>query len=117
MLIKTYVLENVEWKKYKRDRKNIIKALIKSLGKVLKKGGVIEGKPGLDFNELEDGVHEFRRTVRWLSIYPSSLGGMCRLSGVDNIDPSVKEFLRFASFICSSACHISITYFSWSLEA
>jgi len=92
------VLENVEWKKYKRDRKNIIKALIKSLGKVLKKGGIIEGKPGLDFNELEDGVHEFRRTVRWLSIYPSSLGGLCRLSGVDKINPSVKEFLRFASF-------------------
>ena len=81
-----------------RCRKDIIKALIDSLEKVLKKGGATEGKPGLDFNELEDGVHEFRRTVRWLSIYPASLGGMCRLSGVDNIDPSVKEFLRFASF-------------------
>lgn len=92
------ILENVEWKKYKRDRKNIIKSLIRSLEKVLKKGGVTEGESGLDFNELEDGVHEFRRTVRWISIYPSSLGGMCRLSSIDNIDPSVKEFLRFASF-------------------
>lgn len=92
------ILENIKWKKYKRDRKNIIKALIDSLEKVLKKGGVADGEPGLDFNELEDGVHEFRRTVRWISIYPSSLGGMCRLSDVDHIDTSVKEFLRFASF-------------------
>ena len=91
-------LQNIGWKKYKRDRKNIINALIDGLEKVLKKGGVTEGKPGLDFNELEDGVHEFRRTVRWLSIYPASLGGMCRLSNEDKINPSVAKYLAFATF-------------------
>ena len=91
-------LQNIGWKKYKRDRKNIINALIDSLEKVLKKGGVTEGEEGLDFNELEDGVHEFRRTVRWLSIYPASLGGMCRLSNEDKINPSVAKYLAFATF-------------------
>jgi len=91
-------LQNIGWKKYKRDRKNIINALIDGLEKVLKKGGVTEGEEGLDFNELEDGVHEFRRTVRWLSIYPASLGGMCRLSNEDKINPSVAKYLAFATF-------------------
>ena len=91
-------LQNIEWKKYKCDRKNVINALIDSLEKILKKGGVTEGKKGLDFNKLEDGVHEFRRTVRWFSIYLISLGGLCRLSNEDNIDSSLEKYLQFAIF-------------------
>jgi len=85
-------LEDVDWKKYRKDREGIIEALSEAAEKALKKGGGIPGEEGLDFAELEDGVHEFRRTVRWICIYLASLGGLCRIVGKDSLAADLSEY-------------------------
>lgn len=41
----------------------------------------------LDLTQIEDGIHEFRRDIRWLSIYASALRGKVILSNNPEIDP------------------------------
>lgn len=44
------------------------------------------------FNKLEEEVHEFRRKIRWLSIYPKSLNGSIQLSGKIEDFPELKNY-------------------------
>lgn len=46
----------------------------------------------LDLSQIEDGIHEFRRDIRWLSIYASSLRGKVVLSNNEETD-SFQEFI------------------------
>jgi hypothetical protein len=41
----------------------------------------------LDLSHIEDGIHEFRRDIRWLSIYASALRGKVILSNNEETDP------------------------------
>ena len=87
-------LADIKWKKAKKDRKGILSFLVETLDKVIDKGGHGDPAKALNFSQLEDGVHEFRRTVRWMSIYPQALGGLCELTnnGPDALDTSLSAY-------------------------
>ena len=46
----------------------------------------------LDLTLLEDGIHEFRRSVRWLSIYAQCLNGLIQLQD-DNLQSTLLHYL------------------------
>lgn len=69
-------LEEADWKKEKDDIKGIHKFYITAINKIL---GFINEKD-FHFTHLENEVHEFRRMIRWLSIYPQALRGCIQLS-------------------------------------
>jgi hypothetical protein len=79
-------LEAVVWRRASKDRAKILKFFNKELQKVVTKS------TDLDFENLEDGVHEFRRTARWISIYAQSLGGLMRLAGQDSLAADLSEY-------------------------
>jgi hypothetical protein len=54
----------------------------------------IENKE-LDLDDIELGVHEFRRKLRWLSIYASALVGKIMFSNNDSQDPLNKYITKF----------------------
>lgn len=45
------------------------------------------------FTELESQVHELRRKLRWLSIYPQALGGCIQLTETPSYDKDVAKYL------------------------
>lgn len=45
------------------------------------------------FTELETQVHELRRRIRWLSIYPQALQGAIQLTKTSSRDKNVKKYL------------------------
>lgn len=45
------------------------------------------------FTELESQVHELRRKLRWLSIYPQTLQGAIQLTKTSSRDKNVKKYL------------------------
>ena len=79
-------LDTVEWRKASKDRNKILKFFCKQLLKLEAKSHT------LDFDELELGVHEFRRNIRWISIYAQALGGLCQLTGQDTLDSSLSAY-------------------------
>ncbi|MFH1811124.1 MAG: hypothetical protein ABIJ09_20455 [Pseudomonadota bacterium] len=58
---------HTDWKKGDGDRKAIRKALGRQLDEV--------AAGGLDMNELQEGLHELRRQLRWVPIYGMALKG------------------------------------------
>ncbi len=85
-------LDQVDWKKYSKDRKGVLSCLADAAEKVTEKGGGMPGEEGLDFHDLEYGVHEYRRTIRWMCIYLPALGGLCRIVGKDRLAPDLAEY-------------------------
>jgi hypothetical protein len=47
----------------------------------------------LEFKNVETEVHELRRKLRWLSIYPQGLQGVVQLSDNDSTESSLKKYL------------------------
>lgn len=64
-------IEETEWASKKSDRKHVLKAF-KNLFKEIR-------NKEYDMTELEDGLHEFRRDVRWIPIYLRSFPDLFRL--------------------------------------
>jgi len=69
-------LEEAEWLKEKDDIKGIHKFYIAAINKILE----FINEKDFHFIDLENEVHEFRRMIRWLSIYPQALRGCIQLS-------------------------------------
>jgi hypothetical protein len=46
-----------------------------------------------NFDDMESDVHELRRKVRWLSIYPQALNGVIQLSGTKAVPAAFKKYL------------------------
>ena len=46
-----------------------------------------------EFTDVELGVHELRRKIRWLSIYPHALQGVVKLQATKPIAPALKKYL------------------------
>lgn len=46
----------------------------------------------IDMRKLEEGVHEFRRKLRWISIYATVLEGGIQLRNVPAIDPHIQAY-------------------------
>jgi hypothetical protein len=49
-------------------------------------------KGKLDISKLEEGVHEFRRKLRWVSIYAQVLNGMVQLRHVKVFDKAMEKY-------------------------
>lgn len=66
------VLDDADFVSEKKERKLVAEYFVEQARSLQKK---LE-ENAFDFTQLEDGVHEVRRKVRWLSILPASLDGL-----------------------------------------
>ncbi len=73
----TGILTAAKWQKPKKYRRN----LIRFLRRVARKIADEIRKDRIDFNDIEHGLHEFRRNIRWISIYAHALGGIIQVEG------------------------------------
>ncbi|GEM_PF-422082 len=46
----------------------------------------------IDLRKIEDGLHEFRRKLRWISIYATVLEGGVQLRNVPALDPNIESY-------------------------
>lgn len=76
-------LGKAEWQSEKEDVKSIQAYYITAINKILE---FINEKDFL-FTNVEDDVHELRRKLRWLSIYPQALRGCIQLSNSKTVTP------------------------------
>ncbi len=81
-------LKNADWLKPNDERKAIAKAIAKEI-KNIKKDYKSEE---LNFKDLEAGVHEFRRQIRWISIYAQALDGLIQLKP-DDLSKKLSTYL------------------------
>jgi hypothetical protein len=79
-------LDEVKWLDEKNDTIAILDVYHDDIKKVVKK----YKRKNIEFCDIENGVHEFRREIRWLSIYPQALRGLMQLKS--NVEPP--EFLK-----------------------
>ena len=69
-------LVKADWQNEKEDIKSIQAYYITAINKILE----FINEKDFHFTNVEDDVHEFRRMIRWLSIYPQALRGCIQLS-------------------------------------
>ncbi len=82
-------LGKVDWLKPQAEAKSIrefYKNEISSIKKFVKEAGG-------PFTEMEEQVHELRRDLRWLSIYPQALQGLIQLADSGRQDPATEKYL------------------------
>ena len=51
------------------------------------------GKTGPVFTDMENDVHEFRRKIRWLSIYPHALRGAVQFGSSGKLPAQLKKYM------------------------
>jgi len=68
-------LDEADWQDEKDDVKSIHKFYITAINKILE----FINEKDFHFTDVENDVHEFRRMIRWLSIYPQALRGCVQL--------------------------------------
>lgn len=81
---------------------------IASINNFLKKKGAI-------FTDMENDVHEFRRKIRWLSIYPHALRGGIQFGASGKLPARLKPYMtsetlgsRFNVFPAPGSCRYSL---------
>ncbi len=74
-----------KWGSADKDLKAVKSELSRRLSK-------IESTP-YDMNELEDGIHELRRDLRWFPIYAESLNGLFQLDATSDPIAAYKDML------------------------
>jgi hypothetical protein len=79
-------LEKITWLNEKDDTAAVFKVYKKNIDKIIKRYKM----PNLQFTDIENDVHELRRQLRWLSIYPQALRGLIQLKS----DAEVPDFLK-----------------------
>lgn len=82
-------LSEVEWLEAKQEVK-AIQSFYKSEIEEIK---TMVAASGGKFTEMENQLHEFRRDIRWLSIYPQALRGMIQLTKSDLSDDRTQKYL------------------------
>jgi hypothetical protein len=82
-------LKEADWLKEKEE----IKALNKFYGKAIYEIAEFIHEDKLHFNNVESDVHELRRKLRWLSIYPQAFHGCIQLSKTKNPFPHLTAYL------------------------
>ncbi|MFA9212455.1 MAG: hypothetical protein ACEQSR_01225 [Candidatus Methylacidiphilales bacterium] len=82
-------LATADWKSPNDDKRHIANSFIKQIEEIeyLFEMGI------LNFKDLEHGVHEFRRQLRWISIYAQALNGFIQLKMVENVHPALNVYL------------------------
>ncbi len=82
-------LSQVDWLPAKQEA-----SAIHSFYKIeIEKIKTMVAETGGKFTEMENQLHEFRRDIRWLSIYPQALRGMIQLTKSDLADDSTQKYL------------------------
>ena len=69
------MLTDVNWMERAPERKSIALFITEQIDRFLSQ--YRDGE--LNFHDMESGVHEFRRKLRWISIYAQSLNGLIQL--------------------------------------
>lgn len=82
-------LEKTEWLAPEDETKAIAAYYRKSIAKI----DAFAKQHEDGFTELESQVHELRRKLRWLSIYPQALQGEVQLTSEPSNDPNVTKYL------------------------
>lgn len=82
-------LKGADWLGEKDEVKNIQSFYRKSIDKI----NAFAKTYRAGFTELESQVHELRRKLRWLSIYPQALQGCIQLTTNPASDPNVDKYL------------------------
>lgn len=81
-------LEKADWMDHPEERSSIAEFMISEIQDI--KSKLLKGE--LSCNDIESGVHELRRKLRWLSIYPASLNGLIQLEKQKNIPSNLKKY-------------------------
>ncbi len=82
-------LPRIDWGKSKKESKEIKKFLAKTVDEI--KDDIRDKK--YDFSELEEGVHELRRQVRWIPIYLHALKGKFKLISNQELFSDLQEYM------------------------
>lgn len=82
-------LQSADWKTGEEDRSGVGKAILHAIEKIKK--DYSSGK--LNFDDIEHGVHEFRRQIRWISIYAQAVDGLIQLKKSRKPDPALASYL------------------------
>ncbi len=80
------ILDDIEWFDEKNDTVAVLEVYQNEIEKIIKK---YKSRTN-EFTDIEKDVHELRRKLRWLSIYPQALRGMMELK----TDGEPPEFLK-----------------------
>ncbi len=80
-------LAKADWQDEKEEIKSIQQYYLNSINKILE----FINEKDFQFTNVEKDLHEFRRMIRWLSIYPQALRGCIQLSKPKTKAP---EFLK-----------------------
>lgn len=78
-----------KWQNEEEEISNIEKYYYKQIKKIHE----FIGETTLDFNHVEDDVHELRRKLRWLSIYPQAFQGAIKLHETKGSAEKLKKYL------------------------
>jgi hypothetical protein len=81
-------LDALPWPSAKQERRLVAQAMAEEIDRTEQKYHSGELNP----YEIEHGLHEFRRKVRWISIYAQALGGMVRLRNEKLIAARLKPY-------------------------
>lgn len=82
-------LDSIDWPAEKKDTKAILKVYQNDIGKLIKK----YKNPKKEFTDIEKDVHELRRELRWLSIYPQALLGLMQFKPGGEPEDFLKKYL------------------------
>ncbi len=83
-------LSKADWQDEKQDIKSIEQFYITAINKILE----FINEKNFHFTNVENDVHEFRRMLRWLSIYPQALRGCIQLSeSTDAVPKFLSKYL------------------------
>ncbi len=82
-------LKDADWQQPKEELqgiKDVYEDSIEDINDFIKKSGG-------NFSEMENQVHEFRRALRWLSIYAQALRGCIQITDSGESEQDAKEYL------------------------
>lgn len=83
-------LENATWMTdINKEKTAILNLIINAMDEL--QSDYKKGK--LHFEDIEEGLHEFRRKLRWISIYVAATDGMFQLKKVKLVQPDLKPYL------------------------
>lgn len=81
-------LANLKTRSSEEENKEVALYVIEELEKV--QNQYAEGE--IDLSKLEEGLHEFRRKIRWISIYAAIMEGGIQLKQVQPVDENIRKY-------------------------
>jgi hypothetical protein len=82
-------LEDINWLKEEQEIKEIKKYYNRQIEKI----DEFLQETSLVFDNIEEDVHELRRKIRWLSIYPQALNGAVKFVEIEPLETHLKKYL------------------------